>query len=495
MQIKKEIEISNLRVLQCYGGMCAVLFFAYMLEFFKGARTLGYLFLFSCFLIVPYVITILIYIKQKSSYKIKELMLIGYSVFYSFILYTTENLFTSVFIIPMMIITQMYQDKKFSFRIGISAVLINVVSICVNLFYLKKVSPVDIQNYEIQFAVTVIVAVYNTISTAVLVQKEKVKIDIIAEERDRGTAIVEQSKSSIVNITKVMHRVKEVTEDISINGKKSNASIESILDETFDLLDVVQVQIDMTQEITKATEEAKASFENIHASFEEASAVTTDGMDKMQYVKGRTDNNKRIGNDVVACMEGLLGHANQAKTILGMIEGITKQTHLLSLNASIEAARVGEYGKGFAVVADEIQKLARQTSEATTQISGLLNQLNDQIVLASRNVGNLVEANNEQFQLAEEMLFLFENLQGGMESSSSDMEIQANHIDGIVNSNHSINEGIEQIGSFTEKLWGETESTKKTAEKAINGVIEIHQLIDDVVMEMESLKRLVVVEA
>lgn len=61
--------------------------------------------------------------------------------------------------------------------------------------------------------------------------------------------------------------------------------------------------------------------------------------------------------------------------IIQTIETIAKRTNLLALNAAIEAARAGEQGKGFAVVADEISHLADQTSTATKQISGMLDQI------------------------------------------------------------------------------------------------------------------------
>ena len=62
-------------------------------------------------------------------------------------------------------------------------------------------------------------------------------------------------------------------------------------------------------------------------------------------------------------------------TVLEVIRSISEQTNLLALNAAIEAARAGDHGRGFAVVADEVRQLAQRTGEATVEIQGLIEQL------------------------------------------------------------------------------------------------------------------------
>ncbi|MBO4416029.1 MAG: PAS domain-containing protein [Lachnospiraceae bacterium] len=65
--------------------------------------------------------------------------------------------------------------------------------------------------------------------------------------------------------------------------------------------------------------------------------------------------------------------------IISSIKSIADQTNLLSLNASIEAARAGDAGRGFAVVATEVQNLSNSSKETTEHISKILNEMNDSI--------------------------------------------------------------------------------------------------------------------
>jgi methyl-accepting chemotaxis protein len=136
---------------------------------------------------------------------------------------------------------------------------------------------------------------------------------------------------------------------------------------------------DLSQAITK---DANTQTESIQALVEQVITISNEveinaeNISKAQVLSQNTMSTAEQGNQhmilLSKAVEDIIQHSKEIASINQLIKNIAEQTHLLSLNASIEAARAGVNGYGFAVVAEEIRKLSDQTKEASHTVNSLI---------------------------------------------------------------------------------------------------------------------------
>lgn len=105
-------------------------------------------------------------------------------------------------------------------------------------------------------------------------------------------------------------------------------------------------------------------------------------------------------NDVKAAMSDIAGRTREMTEAIGMIENVAFQTHILSLNAAIEAARAGTMGRGFAVVAREVGTLASQSSHSAQNINVLIRDSDNSVSAGTRLVNKLNDSLQNIIQTA-----------------------------------------------------------------------------------------------
>src|SRR5699024_10420361 len=128
-------------------------------------------------------------------------------------------------------------------------------------------------------------------------------------------------------------------------------------------------------------------------------SLTTDGSKSMEDSTNQMKVIDQIVHEAGEKVEGLNVHSQNISELVEVIQDIAEQTNLLALNAAIEAARAGEHGMGFAVVADEVRKLAEQSSESVQNITGIVQNIQQEsnaVASSLRNSYKEVEEGSNQ---------------------------------------------------------------------------------------------------
>ena len=109
----------------------------------------------------------------------------------------------------------------------------------------------------------------------------------------------------------------------------------------------------------------------------EASTRSHTGREAISSTASEMEAIASLVQEATSGIHAMAEKSQQISGIVAVIREIADQTNLLALNAAIETARAGEQGRGFAVVADEVRKLAERTAVATSEIAGMIQQVQD----------------------------------------------------------------------------------------------------------------------
>lgn len=317
-------------------------------------------------------------------------------------------------------------------------------------------------------AIVVLIAIIISFIMGRRLMRPLVKVSTIIEDVANGNIEADFSvvKESNDEIGLIIEKMKELTQSLgSIVGKIRNSS-DTMSSNSYELNDTSSQTLAANNEISKAVEDVAegstgmaASISKINENLLEMSNETKDINASVDEIKNQTvavqDSNK-IMNDKIKSMqdsshkmdEGISAISKRIETvnttvdkvsnIVSVIEEISSETNLLSLNASIEAARAGDAGKGFAVVAQEIRVLSDNTNTELENIKQIISSLVEECRYCVQASGTIVEDNAKQKEEIKAVLDEFGSLDEQIQKTAE----KADEIEELVTAMIELNDDI-----------------------------------------------------
>lgn len=434
---------------------------------------------------------LLLRIRGKADDRYRYALVVGYGIFYTFLICTTDSPIAFTYILPVVSLLVLYKDRKFMVGCAIANIASVIVSVIYHLVVLGQNTATDQKNYQLQIACLLLCYIGYIMSIRHLIESDGALTNSIKTDLKRVVTTVEQVKTASNTIMDGITVVRELAtenkhgSDIVVDG------MNKLTDHNGQLQSRTASSQEMTGDINSQVQNVASMINDmVSLTAESGKHAKTSSVDLESLVQ-TAGTMADLSNEVEHILDAFKAEFETVKQETGTIDSISSQTNLLALNASIEAARAGEAGKGFSVVAEQIRKLSTETKDSSGQISEALSRL-DEIS------GKMTSSIEETLKLIQVTLEKVTQTGENVNKITQDSSLLGEHIQTIdsamkevESSNRQLVENMEQVSSIVETMTtciSDSDETSKRMlskyEESASNINNIENVIQELMCEL-----------
>lgn len=432
-----------------------------------------------------------VYFIKKDGNLFRFVSIIGYAAVYGIALINakSDTVFTMAF--PIMVMYVLYFDTLFMGIISGVLLVLNIVSVVIASISGSMPSGID-------FALSSALLQAATIGVAGsaltwITHLEKV---MKGEQMNEVKSEKEKSEQILSDVLALGNTVKE-------NTNKADALMEKLNDATTTALETLKAVADSNNDNAKNIESQTVMTSNIqemiitadsNASRMERIAgdslnMVSEGRKLVEKLDDKASNISAMNEQVMNTINEFVKNAIEVRGITDKINGISSQTNLLSLNASIESARAGEAGRGFAVVADEIRNLADETKTLTAEINGIVETLENNASGTKETVSKVVESIEGEKVLIDDSMDTYVKMEDMFKQLYESVTDTQKQLKQIVDSNNAIVDSINQLSAASEEVAASMDMAVELSNNNMAKTKEAGGLMEEIVTSANQLDK------
>ncbi|MDX6151898.1 methyl-accepting chemotaxis protein [Marinococcus sp. PL1-022] len=285
---------------------------------------------------------------------------------------------------------------------------------------------------------------------------------LLTQIKTMSTNVSDQSQ----HLTHSANEVKAGSQQVAVTMEELASGAES---QATSASSIASLMSDFTENVSVA----HTKGEDVRSASTHILSITNEGRELMDNSVHQMEKIDAIVKNAAVKVEGLDKQSQEISKLVSVINDIANQTNLLALNAAIEAARAGEQGRGFAVVADEVRKLAEQVSASITDITSIVEGIQNESssVTASLQAGyKEVETGTTQIQTTGET---FNTINTAIQEMAGNLQAVTQNLAAISSSSQEINASIEEIASVSEESAAGVEQTAASVQQTSSSMEEV----------------------
>lgn len=322
-------------------------------------------------------------------------------------------------------------------------------------------------------------------------KKYTMKLEKENEEKEKGLRQV------LSNLSLASKKIKDTSTTLSENVKITTMENVRIMDAMHEVTTSTQHQSAATKESSVGMTEMSIGTQKVAESsgiiLEQSQLTVQAANDGNKYVESAVFQMEVIHQSVQELADTIMmlrERTNRIDQVVQVIGTISDQTNILSLNAAIEAARVGEQGKGFAVVADEVRKLAKQTRDSAEEITELVRSIHKgtDATVGAMDVG--IKSVSDGIEAVHQVGESFKNIFNGSELIASQIAELSAIAEEMAASGQQVSAAVETISFIAENNESKIRTVAHSIEEQQKGIEETSAVSDTLLKMSDELEEL-----